>query len=296
MSLHEHDFGDVLSEVNRNQQRTLWVLLLTLFAMIIEIVFGLISGSMSLLADGLHMSSHLAAMAITFFAYSMAKSSTLDLPFGGGKFIPLGGYTSGLFLFVIALVTLWTSCQRLLEPITVNFGQAIKVAFFGLAVNLISIAILRPSEIHHESTHGHDHNIRGAYLHVLADCLTSLLAIVALASGLWAGLNWLDPAMGVVGGFVILWWSLGLVKESGLELVDAQAKHLDTKTIRQEFDKDGACVEKFRAWKIAPHTYASEIVIQTPILRGSEHYRNVLKGKYKLAHVIVEENLTTKEA
>jgi cation diffusion facilitator family transporter len=205
---------------------------LTTVIMVLEIGAGTWSGSMALLADGWHMGTHSAAFLIAIFAYSYAKKNSNNklFSFGTGKVNYLGGFASAIALAIVALMMVVESMQRLVEPHHIQFNEAIIVALIGLAVNVISALILKDEHhCHHgESSNHHDHNMKAAYLHVLADTLTSVLAIIALLIGKYIGLVWLDPIMGVVGAIVIFHWSFGLIKESSAVLLD---KSVDISTL-----------------------------------------------------------------
>ena len=219
---HDHTFGQ--DRRRPGELRTLVVVLLTVTTMVLEIVAGIVYGSMAVLADGLHMASHALALAISLFAYIYARRNAYNdrFSFGTGKVNSLAGFTGAILLALFALAMAWASCHRIIEPVPIAFNQAIVVAFLGLLVNGMSVIILGGGHSHqngnqHEEAdessdsqhHGgreHDHNLRSAYLHVLADALTSLLAIVALLAGKYLGLNWLDPVMGIAGAVLVGIW------------------------------------------------------------------------------------------
>jgi cation diffusion facilitator family transporter len=227
---HHHTFGT--DERKGAERRTWWVIGLTATMMTVEIAAGMIFGSMALLADGWHMGTHAAALGITVFAYVYARRHA-DNPrysFGTGKVGALGGFASAVGLAVVALLVFGESVVRVASPVAIRFDEAIAVAVIGLVVNLASAFILRD---HHEHGHGagehdehhhdhHDHNLRGAYLHVMADAMTSVLAIVALIAGRQLGWVWMDPAMGIVGSIVIARWSYGLLRDTSGVLLDAE--------------------------------------------------------------------------
>jgi cation diffusion facilitator family transporter len=238
---HSHDFAPIHE---KGETRTLQVLFLTAITMIIEIIAGNSFGSMALLADGWHMGTHVAAFAISIFAYRYAKhhATNPDFSFGTGKVSILGGFASAVALAVIALIMALESISRLHNPQKIHFDEAILVATVGLVINLVSAFLLQDHHSRdHRQTHEHsheDHNMRAAYFHVLADALTSFLAIVALFSGKYVGLNWMDPVMGVVGAAVITRWSYGLLKDTSSILLD-QCVDGERKTeIKQAIESD----------------------------------------------------------
>ncbi|HPB32290.1 MAG TPA: CDF family Co(II)/Ni(II) efflux transporter DmeF, partial [Candidatus Sumerlaeota bacterium] len=211
------------------ERSTIKVIIITVTMMVIEIIAGMVFGSIALLADGWHMATHVAAFGITVFAYRYARSHASDprFSFGTGKVSVLGGFASAVALAVVALVMALESLLRMLHPLEIQFNDAITIAVMGLLVNLVSGLILRDRHDHrheHEDENAHlhhDHNLRAAYLHVLADALTSLFAIVALAAGKFFGWIWLDPLMGLVGAAVIIRWSHGLLRDTSRILLDS---------------------------------------------------------------------------
>ncbi|NCB55773.1 MAG: cation transporter, partial [Epsilonproteobacteria bacterium] len=220
---HSHNF-DASNPIA--QKNTLYATLLTFTMMIFEIVGGLYFNSMALLADGWHMSSHALALGMAFTAYVMATKYAHDFRFNFGtyKIEVLGGYTSAILLLVVAFFMAYHSIERLFNPVQIAYQEAIVIAVFGLIVNLICAWLLKDDHHHghdhHEHHHRHDMNLKAAYLHVLADALTSVLAIVALLGGMLWGANWLDPVMGIVGSVLVFIWAVGLIKQSGKILLD----------------------------------------------------------------------------
>lgn len=216
---HKHDF--VLDEANlsRNERKTTIVLCLTAVTMVVEIAAGLLTGSMALLADGWHMASHTLALGIAVVVYKLAKSPRLSklFPAGTGKLLHLGGYTSAVLLAVVAALMAFESVQRLVVPKPIEFTEAIVVAVIGLVVNVVSVLILNV-ESGEATPSQRDHNLRGAYLHVLADALTSVLAILALSVGKVFHIFWLDAVMGIVGSILIARWAYNLGRDTAWEL------------------------------------------------------------------------------
>lgn len=290
---HSHDYVLLDKKLHQNEKRTLWVVILTATMMLVEVVAGYLTGSMALLADGWHMASHAAALGIAVFTYRLAKSSRLQdlFSFGPGKLIPLGGYTSSVVLAMIALLMAYESVLRLIHPVSIHFNEAIWVAVVGLVVNIVSAVILKEKHHHHEQNHhhDHDHNMRAAYLHVVADTLTSVFAIFALMVGKFYGILWVDSLMGIVGSIIILKWAYRLLKETSWELLDGHAKIINKKMIMDEFEGQGTKVEDLHLWRIAPNAHACELVISSSQLKGSQFYRKILKEKFSISHVVVEE-------
>jgi cation diffusion facilitator family transporter len=252
---HHHSFGTQIR--TRGERRTGWVVALTLAMMTVEIAAGTIFGSMALLADGWHMGTHAAALSVAVFAYVYARRHAGDprYSFGTGKVGALGGFASATGLAVVALLIFGESAQRLASPVAIRFDEAIAVACVGLAVNVVCALLLREDH-HHEggpADHAHhDHNLRGAYLHVLADAITSLLAIAALSTGKLLGWTWMDPVMGLVGSVVIARWSYGLLRDTSRVLLDAEVPE-DRLAAIHELD---AAVEKAKKGDFANETGA----------------------------------------
>jgi cation diffusion facilitator family transporter len=270
--------------------------------MIVEIIGGTFYGSMALLADGWHMSTHAGALGISALAYRYARSHAHDprFSFGTGKLGELAGYTSALILAMIALQIGYESVVRLLNPVAIGFDEAIAIAVVGLGVNLASAWLLRDDHEHghsqdhdhhdhdHHHHHHHDHNLRSAYLHVLADALTSILAIIALLAGKLYGLSWMDPLMGVVGALVIAHWSVVLVRSSGASLLDAVPDTALAIEIRKRLEVGTDRVCDLHLWRVGPgHTAViASIVSDSPMQPG--HYKDRLQGVHGLSHVTIE--------
>jgi cation diffusion facilitator family transporter len=291
---HSHDFS-VKNE--RGERRTQYVLILTAITMVVEIIAGSVYGSMALLADGWHMGTHVATFVITIFAYRYARkhSNNPAYAFGTGKVNVLGGFASAIALAVVALVMLVESLQRIIDPQEIHFDEAIAVACIGLLVNVVSAFLLRDDHRHtHHNDHDHhrhDHNLRAAYLHVLADALTSLLAIVALVSGKYLGWNWLDPIMGIVGAIIITRWSYGLLKQTSPILLDASIDEEYQQAIKEAIEKDSDNrISDIHIWKVGANHYAAIIALVTHSPNTAEHYKKLLDGFHKLSHVAVEVN------
>ncbi len=284
-------------DYSANESRTLKVVILTAVTMVIEITAGYMTGSMALLADGWHMGTHAFALGFSYMAYRLArrlKDSDL-FPFGTGKIGVLAGYTSALFLGAAALWMIYESVSRLINPLEIAFSEAIGVTVIGLAVNLASVLILHgrdSSHSHdnlHPAGHGHDHNFRAAYLHVLADTLTSVFALVALFSGMLLGWTFLDPVMGIVGGLLISKWAWSLIRNTGAILLDGNAGEDICKKIQKavESDNDSRVID-IHAWRIGSAETAANVSLTTASNRTAEEYRARLHQSLNLNHLSVE--------
>ena len=300
---HHHRYNIEDGHGERNTRR---VIALTLSMMVIEITAGYLFGSMALLADGWHMGTHAVALGITAFAYFYARrhSDNPNYSFGTGKVGVLGGFTSAVVLAVIALLIGVESIQRLIAPQPIRFNEAIVVAFVGLVVNVISAFLLQEKHDHH---HGHahdhdnttkfrDHNLRAAYFHVLADALTSLLAIIALFTGKAFGWIWMDPLMGIVGALIISRWSYGLLVDSGKVLLDRDVNQEAVAEIRSiiESDSDNR-VSDLHVWRVGSHHLSAIVSIVTHYPKSPDHYKKLLADYDEIAHVTVEVNTSDTE-
>ncbi|NDV85407.1 CDF family Co(II)/Ni(II) efflux transporter DmeF [Aurantimonas aggregata] len=297
---HGHVFlGDAHS---RNERRVWLVIALTVSMMVIEIVAGTIYGSMALVADGLHMSTHAAAMLITVGAYVFARKHAHNsrFTFGTGKIGDLAAFASAVILALVALLIAYESFLRLASPVPISFGEAISVAIVGLAVNLASAWLLRDDHHHPGHDHAHhdhraaiagggDNNLRAAYLHVLADALTSILAIAALSLGSVYGWIWLDPVIGIVGALVIARWSWGLARDAGAVLLDYVPEGEDLPDeIRQAIEADGDRIADLHVWQVGPGHHAAIVSIATAHARPLEAYRAKVAHIHDLSHLTVE--------
>ena len=301
---HRHRYNIEDGHGERNTRR---VIVLTLSMMIIEITAGYLFGSMALLADGWHMGTHAVALGITAFAYYYARrhSDNPNYSFGTGKVAVLGGFTSAVVLGVIALMIGVESIQRLISPQPIRFNEAIAVAFVGLVVNVISAFLLQEKHDHHHEGHAHDHghtqkfrdhNLRAAYFHVLADALTSVLAIIALFTGKAFGWIWMDPIMGIVGALIISRWSYGLLVDTGKVLLDRDVNQEAVKEIRAiiEADSDNR-VADLHVWRVGSHHLSAIVSIVTHYPKSPDHYKNLLADYDEIAHVTVEVNTSDTE-
>jgi cation diffusion facilitator family transporter len=284
---HRHSFGTEAR--TRGERRTLWVVGLTLTMMAVEIAAGIGFGSMALLADGWHMGTHAAALSVAVFAYVYARRHADDArySFGTGKVGALGGFASATGLAVVSLLIFGESAQRLASPVAIRFDEAIAVACMGLAVNVICALVLREDDGHDH----HDHNLRGAYLHVLADALTSVLAIAALSTGKLLGWTWMDPIMGLVGSVVIARWSYGLLRDTSRVLLDAELSDARREAIRAAIESDGdARLADLHVWRVGPRHLAGIVSVVAHAPSEPEHYKRLLAGQRDLVHVTVEVN------
>ena len=309
---HNHAFDPG----NRAGERRTWIVVaITGATMVAEIAAGILTGSMALLADGWHMATHVAALSIAGMAYVLARRWAKDerFAFGTWKIEVLGAFTSALLLGLVAAVMVWESAWRLVRPETIQFAPALVVAGIGLAVNIVSALVLQHAHghaSHHErhehghhdhghhahDHHGHDHhghdlNLRSAYVHVLTDALTSVLAIVALAAGWLLGWTWLDPVMGIVGALVIAWWARALIAESARVLLDREMDSPLVGRIRGAIQSDGDTeICDLHVWRVGRESYAAvlTVVAERPLTPAA--YRDRIAGIAGLVHVSVEVN------
>ena len=292
---HDHVFlGD---NHERNERRTWFVIALTATMMVAEITAGTLFGSMALVADGWHMSTHAAAMLIAALAYLYARKNARNprFTFGTGKFGDLAAFASAVVLALIAVLIGWESFVRLANPVPISFPQAIAVAVIGLAVNLVCAWLLRDDHSHHghhhddHHGHGHDNNLRAAYLHVLANALTSVLAIFALLAGSIYGWLWLDPAMGIVGALVIAKWSWGLIRDAGGVLLDYVPSSEDLpEEIRAAIEEEGDVITDLHVWQLGPGHHGAIVSLVSNHPKTPSSYRQKLAHIHDLSHVTVE--------
>lgn len=294
-----------------NEKKTKIVAFITLVTMVAEVVVGYWSGSMALLADGWHMASHALALFLSLFVYYLYRHPKFRsaFTFGGGKILSLGGYTSAIFLVLIAGSMIYESVERFSEMRAIAYQEALIVAVIGLVINLICAYILHDDHDHghdhghsHSHSHGHDHcahdhghshghkdhNKESAYVHILTDALTSVLAIAALLLGMWRGWTWLDPAVGILGGLVVLKWSLGLIKQSGMDLLDAHDFSVNREELKKTIEEDGSEILDIHLWKLAPGQVGGEIVIKKNGERSSAYYRDLVEKDFNIQHLIIE--------
>lgn len=322
---HEHTFDQDLRKPG--ESRTIIVIAITALMMVVEIIAGVHYGSMALLADGLHMASHTVALGITAFAYVYARRNARNrkFSFGTGKINALGGFTGAVLLAVFALYMAGESLTRLVNPVEITFNQSIAVAVLGLLVNGASVLILgvgdhghshghshehpdsheHPGSHEHSHSHYHEHehhthdhanhqdqNLTSAYLHVMADALTSLLAIVALLSAKYFGWIWMDPIMGIVGAVLVARWSYGLLRTTASVLLDCQAPEKLQNTIRESIEKDGdSRVTDLHVWSIGPGIYSAQIALVAHNPAAPEEYKGRIPESAGLVHVSIEAHI-----
>ena len=314
---HSHDFA----RINRKgESRTKWGLVLTFTTMLVEIVAGIQFHSMALLADGWHMATHVLAFIMTLFAYRYSRIHALDqtFAFSPAKVSLLGGFASSIALSMVALMMIGESAIRLANPEAIRFDEAILVACVGLVINLLCALLLKDHDHHphnakqqhdhechdhtahqqHEHHHlSHDHNLRAAFLHVIADALTSVLAITALLAGKYYGWNWLDAVMGFVGAIIILFWSWGLISDTSPTLLDQSVDTDYQLAILTALEADDDCrVVDLHVWRLGPVHQAAIVMIVTKNPKSPSYYKAKLANFVQLEHVTVEVNVCVGDA
>jgi len=298
-SLPDHDHVFLAAAHDDHARRTRWVVMLTALMMVGEILAGYWTGSMALLADGFHMATHAGALTVAAAAYAYARRHARDpgFSFGTGKVGDLAGFASAMALGLIALGIGVESAVRLFQPIHVAFGEATLIAVVGLAVNLVSAALLSGGHHHghghdHDHLHGHahagDNNLRSAYVHVLADALTSLLAIAALLAGRYLGWLWMDPVMGLVGAVVIARWSWTLMRDTAAVLLDRTDDHV-AQEVRELVEAPGdARLADLHVWRVGPEARAAIVSVVARAGVTQDTIRARLAPVHELAHLTVE--------
>ncbi|ANI60873.1 cation diffusion facilitator family transporter [Pseudomonas sp. PvR086] len=293
---HDHLFLGAAHD--ENARRTLWVVALTFVMMIGEIAAGYITGSMALLADGFHMATHAVALGIAAAAYSFARrhANNSRFSFGTGKVGDLAAFASAMVLGLVSIGIAGESILRLFQPITVAFTEATVIAVVGLAVNVVSALLLAGNHgdhghDHHNHNHGHHHhdnNLRSAYVHVLADALTSVLAIAALLAGRYLGWVWLDPVIGVVGALVIAKWAYGLMRDSAAVLLDATDEHVAAEIRELLESTDDVRISDLHVWQVGPQARAAIVSVVATASVSADAIRERLAPVHELSHLTVE--------
>ena len=299
---HSHDF---MHDFSRAERRTRVVIGITVAMMLLEITAGIMSHSMALLADGWHMSTHAIAFVMAAIAYHFTRRHANDarFSFGTGKIGVLGGYSSAIVLSIIALAMAGESVHRLFSPLAIHFNEAIGIAALGLCVNLVCAFLLKddPHHQHHHhdahshashssGSHDHDLNLKAAYVHVLADAFTSVLAISALTSGKFFGWSWLDPVVGIVGSGVVFSWAYTLLRDTGTVLLDVTPATSDLPVeIRRAVESDGdSIVTDLHIWQVSSGKFAAIVSIVAHEPKSCEAYRDLLREHEELVHVTIE--------
>ena len=277
--------------IERNQRRVFSVVVLSFFTMLVEIVAGRMTGSMALEADGYHMASHACALGIAFLAYKLLSSAAIQrkMNFGAGKILALGGYSSAIVLAAVALWMIFESSARLMNPQHISFLEALYVACAGLFVNLLSAWLLGwgKHDHHAHDHHAHDHNHQGALMHVLADALTSVLAIAALLIGRnFSVLAWLDPLMGIIGAIVILRWAWSLLKQTSFELLDCHPPGVSMDDLKKKIENDGHRVWDLHVWSQGRGAFIGMLSV-TPANEQAD-FKEYFKGIGQRIHLSVE--------
>lgn len=295
---HQHHF-DTSNPIA--QKNTLYATILTLITMVAEIIGGYYYNSMALLADGWHMSSHVLALGMAYMAYMMASKYADDFRFNFGtyKIEVLGGYTSAILLLVVAFFMAYHSIERIFNPAQIAYKEAIVVAIIGLAVNLTCAWLLKDGHYyhvheHHDHSHTHDHdvNLKAAYIHVLTDALTSVLAIIALTGGMLWGASWLDPVMGIVGSILVFIWAVRLIKQSGKILLDAT---MDEPIVGEVIDvinslEAKVVIEDLHIWRVGKGKYGCILTLSCENTVNINQIKNELSIHEELVHISIEVN------
>jgi cation diffusion facilitator family transporter len=299
---HDHVFLGSSHDVNA---RRVWIVAgLTAAMMAGEIIGGALLGSLALVADGWHMSTHFAALTISGLAYSYARRHVHDrrFAFGTGKIGDLASFASAIVLGMIALLIGYESVERLFHPVSISYDEAIAIASLGLAVNLVSAWLLRDAHGEHAHSHGHGHehehgavqhhdrdfNLRAAYVHVLADAFVSLAAISGLLAAKLFGLTFMDPLVGLIGTAVILSWAFGLARQAGGVLIDAVPDRGLAEEIRRKLEAGGDAVPDLHLWRLGPGHFAAMVSVLSDDPKPPQHYKNLLAQFPKLSHITIE--------
>ncbi|AHZ73404.1 putative metal transporter (plasmid) [Pseudomonas mandelii JR-1] len=289
---HVFDEGNPLAEKNTRR-----AMILTALMMVAEIAGGWFYNSMALLADGWHMSSHALALGLSVLAYAAARRFSNDtrFAFGTWKMEVLGGYTSAILLIMVAGLMLYQSIERLIAPSAIHYDQAIAIGVVGLLVNIACAWLLKDGHVHthHDHDHGHhDLNLRSAYMHVLADAATSVLAILALIGGKFWGAAWLDPVMGIVGAGLVASWAYGLIRQTSRVLLDAEMDSPVVEEVREVIASSPifAQISDLHVWRVGKGKYACILSLTTDQNATPAYFKDLLSVHEELVHITVELN------
>lgn len=290
----------------RNERRTWMVIALCSVMMVAEIIGGLAFGSIALVADGLHMSTHASALLLAALAYRYARNHVHDerFSFGTGKLGDLAGFASAIVLAMIAILIGYEAVMRLFWPVAIHFREAIPIAVLGLCVNVVSVLLLGGGDHSHVHSHGHDHaesdhehadhhahrdnNMRAAVVHVLADAAVSVLVIAGLTLALLFRWSWMDPAVGFIGALVIAAWAYTLIRDTGAILLDMNPDRTMTERMRAVIETDGDRLTDLHVWRVGPGHLAAILSVETRQQRGPDYYQSQLRRFRSLSHVTVE--------
>ena len=300
---HEHVFDEGNQAAERGTRAVMWI---TAAMMVVEIIAGWWFNSMALLADGWHMSSHAVAIGLSAFAYAAARRYSSDprFAFGTWKIEVLGGFASAIFLLGVAALMVFGSVERIMSPQPIHYQEAIVVAVVGLIVNIVCAMILggahdhhhhegHGDHHHHDDAHHHDLNLKSAYVHVIADAATSVLAIIALAGGWVYGWSWLDPVMGIVGAVLVATWAKNLLTETGKVLLDREMDHPVVAEIREVVETGSEAgdtrITDLHVWRVGKQKFscALSVVTHDPTLTPSR-VRDQLAQHEEIAHATIE--------
>ena len=292
---HHFDDGNPLA-----QKRILMATILTAVMMLLEVIGGWIFQSMALLADGWHMSSHMLALGLAYFAYRAARHYAHDqrFSFGTWKIEILAGYSSAILLMIVAGFMAFHSIQRLFSPVQIHYNEAIPIAILGLLVNLICAWLLHDRHHHHHAvevhSHHHDLNQKAAFMHVVADAVTSIFAIIALIFGKYLGWDFLDAALGIVGSILVAKWALSLMQETGKTLLDAEMDHHVVDEIREVLaELPQTTLTDLHVWKVGKGKFSCILALETTVDLTADRVRAMLSIHEEIVHVSVEINSTT---
>ena len=291
---HQFDEGNPLA-----QKRILLATILTAVMMLLEVIGGWIYNSMALLADGWHMSSHMLALGLAYFAYRSARRYAQDsrFSFGTWKIEILAGYSSAILLMVVAIFMAFQSIERLLNPIDIHYNQAIPIAILGLVINLICAWLLHDDDHHHhehENEHAHTHhdlNQKAAFMHVVADAVTSVFAIIALFAAKYLDWGFLDAVLGIAGSILVAKWAIGLIKETGKTLLDAEMDHPVVEEIREVIAEFSVVeITDLHVWKVGKGKFSCILALATDSNLNADQVREALSIHDEIVHVSIEIN------